>query len=90
MVQVPPSVRGLLISLKEGVIVLGVLAGYVAGALLADEVGFYALMCSYCCLVRNLCAPSSAATRQLLQDLACCVPSGFCCLSGHVPDDTLS
>lgn len=56
--------RGLLISLKEGVIVLGVLGGYVAGALLADEVGFYALM--YCCLDRILCAPSLASARHLI------------------------
>lgn len=41
---VPPSVRGLLISLKEGVIVLGVLAGYVAGALLQDESGGWRMM----------------------------------------------
>eukprot|EP00208_Stichococcus_sp_RCC1054_P003286 CAMPEP_0206138946 /NCGR_PEP_ID=MMETSP1473-20131121/4000_1 /ASSEMBLY_ACC=CAM_ASM_001109 /TAXON_ID=1461547 /ORGANISM="Stichococcus sp, Strain RCC1054" /LENGTH=518 /DNA_ID=CAMNT_0053532515 /DNA_START=301 /DNA_END=1857 /DNA_ORIENTATION=+ len=41
---VPSSVRGLLISLKEAIIVCGVLAGYVGGALLQDEVGGWRTM----------------------------------------------
>jgi MFS family permease len=42
----PPSVRGLLVSLKEAMIVLGILMGYVVGMLSAHNCGIH----MYCCI----------------------------------------
>ena len=39
----PASIRGLLVSLKEGMIVLGILAGYLVGFLLRHRAGAWAL-----------------------------------------------
>lgn len=46
----PPNIRGLLISLKEAMIVLGILAGYLIGFLLEDTVSGWTYMygCSIC------------------------------------------
>lgn len=44
--QVPSSVRGLLISLKEALICVGVLSGYTAGYLCAEQARCCILVCS--------------------------------------------